>query len=106
VKDPESLEEELRRIPTPMPPPGLLSRVRRLGHLELARRSEERQNRLMLIFLLCFSWTVGLFPLIAVRLVGGPAPEWTGAYFLSTWIAGTAVLIVLGVHVRRERRLA
>jgi hypothetical protein len=118
----ESLDEELevlglelRRLPTPMPPQALVSRVRRLAHLELAGRADERLNHLVLVFLLVFSWTVSLFAFLAVRLVSGesllgsatgPTLSWSVTYFISAWISGAAVLVLLGFHVRKERRLA
>ena len=121
MRERESLDEELevlslelRRLPTPMPPEALVSRVRRLAHLELAARADDRLNRLVLVFLLLFSWTVSLFALLAVRLLSGESPlgsatgsmlSWSVAYFVSAWISGAAVLVLLGFHVRKERRL-
>ena len=111
----EVLSLELRRLPTPMPPEALVSRVRRLAHLELAARADDRLNRLVLAFLLLFSWTVSLFALLAVRLLSGESLlgsatgsmlSWSVAYFVSAWISGAAVLVLLGLHVRKERRLA
>lgn len=122
MRERESLDEELevlslelRRLPTPMPPEALVSRVRRLAHLELAARADDRLNRLVLVFLLLFSWTVSLFALLAVRLLSGESLlgsatgsmlSWSVAYFVSAWISGAAVLVLLGFHVRKERRLA
>lgn len=122
MRDGESLDEdldvlgqELRRLPTPMPPEALVSRVRRLAHLKLAGRADESPNRLVLAFLLLISWTVGLFPLLAVRLlseetllgsVPGSAPSWSLAYVVYTWISSTAALVLLGFHVRRQREKA
>jgi len=122
VRERQSLDEELevlslelRRLPTPMPPEALVSRVRRLAHLELAARADDRLNRLVLAFLLLFSWTVSLFALLAVRLLSGESLlgsatgsmlSWSVAYFVSAWISGAAVLVLLGLHVRKERRLA
>jgi len=122
VTERDSLEEELevlslelRRLPTPMPPEAVVSRVRRLAHLELAGRADERLNHLVLVFLLVFSWTVSLFAFLAVRLVSGeslfgsatgPTLSWSVATFVSAWISGAAVLVLLGFHVRKERRLA
>lgn len=122
MKERESLDEELevlglelRRLPTPMPPEVLVSRVRRLAHLELAGRADERLNGLVLVCLLLFSWTVSLFALLAVRLLSGESLlgsatgstfSWPVAYFVSAWISGAAVLVLLGFHVRKERRLA
>ena len=122
MRERESLDEglevlslELRRLPTPMPSEALVSRVRRLAHLELAARADDRLNRLVLVFLLLFSWTVSLFALLAVRLLSGESLlgsatgsmlSWSVAYFVSAWISGAAVLVLLGFHVRKERRLA
>jgi len=111
----EVLSRELRRLPTPMPPEALVSRVRRLAHLELAGRADERLNRLALVFLLLFSWTTTLFPFLAVRLLSGESLfgsatgstlSWSAAYLVSAWISGAAMLVLLGFHVRKERRPA
>lgn len=111
----EILSRELRRLPTPMPPEPLVSRVRRLAHLELAGQADERLNRLVLVFLLGFSWTMSLFAFLAVRLLSGVSLLgvatgstlwWSVGYFVSAWISGGVVLVALGFHVRRERGLA
>lgn len=57
----EVLGLELRRLPTPMPPEALVSRVRRLAHLELAGQADERLGQLIMGFLLVFSWTISPF---------------------------------------------
>lgn len=115
-EEPEALGHALRRLPTPMAPEALVSRVRRLAHLELAERADESLNRLVVVVLLFFSWTVSLFAFLAVRLLGGESLEllgsatestfsWSVAYFVSAWISGAAVLVLLGLFVRKERRL-
>lgn len=121
MSDHEKLDEELevlgraiRRLPTPMPPEALVSRVRTLARLEIAARADERLSSLVLAFLLCFSWTVGLVGLFAVRLLTGEVLgsaiastyQWSVAYFVSAWVSGVAVLAILGFHVRKERTLA
>jgi hypothetical protein len=110
----EALGNALRRLPTPLPPPALVSRVRSLAHLELASRADERLNSLVLGFLLFFSWTVGLLSLVAVRFftgevlgsIAGSTLQWSVAYFVSAWISGAAVLALLGFHARKERTMA
>jgi hypothetical protein len=113
----EVLGRHLRRLPTPMPPEALVARVRRLAHLELAGRADEKLNRLVLMFLLVFSWTVSLVAFFAVRLLSGESLEllgaasastfsWSLAYFGAAWVSGGAILVLLGLHVRKERRLA
>lgn len=122
MRERESLDEELealclglRRLPTPMPPEALVSRVRRLAHLELAGRADERLSRLVMAFLLFFSWTMSFIAFLAARLLGGEGllgsvtgarVSWPVAYFVFAWISGVALLVVLGFHVRKERRLA
>jgi len=111
----EALGLELRRLPTPMPPEALVSRVRWLAHLELAGRADEGLSSLVMAFLLLFSWTLSLFGFLVARLlsgeallggVTGPTLSWSVAYFVFAWISGVALLVVLGVHARKERRLA
>jgi hypothetical protein len=113
----ELLSHELRRLSTPMAPEALVSRVRRVGRLELADRADERLSRLVLVFLLLFSWTMTLLGVVAVRILGGDNFELLGratgsalswsvvGYFVVAWTAGAAVLLLVGVNVR-ERRLA
>ena len=113
----DALGQHLKRLPTPVPPEELVSRVRRLAHLELAGRADEKLNRLVLVFLLVFSWTVSLVAFFTVRLLGGESLEligaaagstfsWSLAYFAAAWISGGTILVLLGFHVRKERRLA
>jgi hypothetical protein len=118
----EKLALELRRLPTPMPPAALVERVRRLAHLELASRADERLNRLVLAFLLAFSWTVAVLGFFVVRVVAtgtlsamglaalqgpeGPSLSWSLAYFASVWVTGAAVFVILGIYSRKQRRTA
>ena len=114
-----ALEAELRRLPTPMPSPALVSRVRRVAHLELASRADEKLNRLVLAFLLVFSWTLALVGFFAVRLVAEgtvsipglatldrSSMSWPVVYFAATWISGALLFVILGLHSRKQRRLA
>ena len=110
----DALADRLRRLPTPRPPQELVSRVRSLARLELATQADERLNSFVLLFLLLFSWTVGLFSLVAVRFltgevlgtITGSTLQWSVAYFVSAWVSGAAVLALLGFHVRKERTMA
>ena len=113
----EALGLALQRLPTPRPPDALVSRVRRLAHLELDVRSGEKLDRPVIVFLLLFSWTVSLLALLVVQLlrvarfelVGNPTAwtlSWSVVYFAYAWILGAAVQVLLGVYVRKERRLA
>jgi hypothetical protein len=119
---PEDLDElaaELRRLPTPMPPPALVSRVRRLAHLELAGRADDKLNRLVLVFLLTFSWTVAFVGFFAVRVVAagtvsilglaalqGSGISWSVVYFASVWVSGALLFVILGIQYRKQRRIA
>jgi hypothetical protein len=118
-EDVDGLASELRRLPTPMPPPALVERVRRLAHLELAGRADEKLNRLVLVFLLVFSWTVALMGFLAVRVfaagtvsmlglaaLGGSAFSWSLAYFGAAWISGAVLFVLLGLHSRKQRKIA
>ena len=109
MKDPETpdhgleaLASELRRLPTPMPPRALVSRVRRLAHARLAEQAEERWERRLLAAAIVFSWLVSVFTFAAVQLLSGESV----AYVAATWISGAAMLVVLGVYVRKQRRVA
>jgi hypothetical protein len=115
--DLEALGRALRRLPTPMPPAAIVARVRRLARLELGEHADEKLNGLVLGFVLFFSWTVTVVSVVAVRLLraesaallgsaAGSSLSWSAAYVAATWISGAAVIVLLGVHRRREGRLA
>jgi hypothetical protein len=68
-----------------------------------------------MVFLLLFSWTVTLFTFFALRLLDGTnllgsltgsTLSWSAAYFVYAWISGAAILVLMGFHARKERRLA
>jgi hypothetical protein len=112
------LEGELRRLPTPMPPRALVERVRQLAHLELASRADEKLNRLVISFLLLFSWTLAFAGFLAVRVAAagtvsilgladlqGSSLSWSAAYFAAAWISGALLFVILGLH-RKQRRIA
>jgi hypothetical protein len=111
-----ALAAELRRLPTPMPSPALVERVRRIAHLELASRADEKLNRLVLVFLLVFSWTLALVGFFAVRVVAagtvsvlgiaalqGSSLSWSVVYFGAAWVSGAILFVVLGVQYRKSR---
>ncbi len=113
-----ALAAELRRLPTPMPSPALVERVRRIAHLEIASRADEKLNRLVLVFLLVFSWTLALVGFFAVRVVASgtvsvlglaalqtSSMSWSVVYFAAAWVSGAILFVVLGVQYRRMRRV-
>jgi hypothetical protein len=108
----EELALALRRLPTPMPSEAVVWRTRRLAQLELAERSDDRLDRLVLVSLLLFSWTVTLASLVVVRLLAGGGLALLGGaagpllYLVAAWVSGAAVLVLVGLHVRKERSLA
>jgi hypothetical protein len=115
--EPDDLEIELSRLPTPTPPAVLVERVRRLAHLELASRADDSLNRMVLAFLLVFSWTLATVGLAAVsvasagtlsilRAVRGATLGWSLAYFAAAWVSGATLFVVLGLHHRKQRRIA
>jgi hypothetical protein len=113
----DALGRELRRLPTPMPPDALVFRVRRLAHLELADQADESLSRWTAAFLVFFSWTATVVTFAAVRMVRAGSAElfgigtgstfaWSAGYFAAAWISGAAMLVLLGLHRRREGGLA
>jgi hypothetical protein len=112
----DALGAELRRLPPPVPPSALVEKVRRLAHFELAGMADERLNRLVVVFLLAFSWTMSLVVSFAVRTLSGEGGSildlagstlsWSLTYFVAAWLSGVAILVLLAFHVHKERRLA
>jgi hypothetical protein len=113
VREPDGLDEQLqglgqalRQLPAPVPPGGLVSRVRRLARAELAARAEARLERVLLVLLLAFSWVISGVSFLGVRLLSGEGLAWPAAYLGSVWVAVAGALLLFGVHVRKERGLA
>jgi hypothetical protein len=121
LEETDELGAQLRRLPTPMPPAALVERVRRLAQLELAGHADEKMNRLLLAFLLGFSWTVGLTGFFALRIFAAGALSVLNfttlegplgslglpvVYFTGVWVTGAALFVVLGLRYRRKRRIA
>lgn len=110
----QELTAGLRSLPTPQPSPAILARVRRTLALELAARSDERLNVVVVVFLLLFSWTVTLTGFVLFRLVTGEglslvgalssaSLNWTLTYFGVAWLGGAAAVVALGVYARKRR---
>ena len=79
----------------------------------------ERLNRLVLAFLLVFSWTLALVGFFAVQVVAsgtvsalglaslqGETLNWSLLYFAAAWTSGAFLFVVLGLYARKQRRLA
>lgn len=110
----QELTAGLRSLPTPESSAGLLWRVQRQLHHELARRSDERLNTVVVLFLLLFSWTVTIVGVLLFRLLTGEGLTlvgslsdssllWSLAYFGVAWGGGAAAVVLLGVHARKRR---
>ena len=111
----QELASKVRNLPTPLAPAGLVERVRRQVHLELAGRADERLNQVLLVFLLLFSWTVTLAGYMVVRLFTGEplalwsslsttGLRWSVIYFGVAWFGGAAAVVLLGLNYRRSSR--
>ena len=110
----QELTGGLRALPTPEPSPGLMGRVQRQLALELAKRSDERLNLVVVTFLLLFSWTVTVVGFIVFRLLSGQGLSlvgsmsganlgWSVTYFGVAWVGGAAAVVLLGFYARRRR---
>jgi len=107
----------LRRLPTPQPSPALFERTRAMAAAQLAAHAEQRQNRIVLVLLIIFSWAVtiagwpvfrfatgGLLSLLDIRF----REAWIQFAIFSaiTWLAGGSAAVLLSVRRQHERRLA
>jgi len=107
----------LRRLPTPQPSPSLIARTRAQVADRIAERAEQRQNRTVLILLVCFSWIVtiagwpvfrfitgGVFSLLDIRF----HQAWLLFAIFSglTWLAGGSAAVLLSARRQQERRFA
>lgn len=107
----------LRRSPTPQPSASLIARTRTRVAEQIAERAEQRQNRLVLILLVCFSWIVtiagwplfqfvtgGVFSLLDIRF----HEAWLLFVIFSglTWLAAGSAAVLLSARRQQERRFA
>ena len=110
----QELTAGLRALPTPEPSPLLVARVMRQLELELAARSDERLNLVVVVFLLLFSWTVTVTGFVLFRLLSGEglslvgalsgaSLNWSLSYFGIAWVGGAAAVVALSVYARKRR---
>jgi predicted anti-sigma-YlaC factor YlaD len=103
----------LKQLPTPQASPKLVLRTRRLLEAHSAARREYAWNRLMIGFLLLFSWAALLLNWPVVRLLGNRLNHWLGisaslvtnawiAYLVTTWLVTAVVAGMLGKRSRQE----
>lgn len=111
------VSDGLRRLPTPQPSPALFERARAMAAAQLATQAERRQNRMVLVPLIIFSWAVtvagwpifrfatgGLLSLLDIRF----REVWLlfAVFSAVTWLAGGSAAVLLSVRRQHERRLA
>jgi len=107
----------LRRLPTPQPSRALFERTRAMVSAQMAERAEQRQNRIVLLLLVFFSWAVtivswpvfrfatgGLLSLLDIRF----HETWLifAIFSALTWLAGGSAAVLLAARRQQERRLA
>ncbi len=107
----------LRRLPTPQASRALLERTRAMVSAQIAVRAEQRQNRIVLILLVCFSWVVTVAGWTVFRFMTGGFlslfdiqfhQTWLlfAMFSAVTWLAGASAAVLLSARRQRERRLA
>ncbi len=107
----------LRRLPTPQPSPALFERTHAMASAQFAAQDEQRKNRMMLIALIIFSWTVtvagwpffrfatsGLLSVLDVQF----RQVWIlfAVFSALTWLAGGSAAVLLSLRRQHDRRLA
>jgi anti-sigma factor RsiW len=107
----------LRRLPTPQPPASLYERTRARAVAQLAESTEHRRNRIVLLLLIPFSWTVTLAGWPIFRFATGGLLSLLDVNFretwllflvfsAATWVAGGSAAVLLSFRRQNERRLA
>lgn len=107
----------LQRLPTPQPSHALFERTRAMVAAQMAERTEQRQDRTVLLLLVFFSWMVtiaswpvfrfatgGLLSLLDIRF----HQSWLifAIFSALTWLAGGSAAVLLSARRQQERRLA
>ena len=107
----------LRQLRTPQPSAALFERTRALAEAQLAAQAEQRRNRIVLILLTVFSWTVTIAGWAVFRFMTGGLLSLLDIRFRELWVlfavfsalswlaAGTAV-VLLSARRQHERGLA
>jgi len=106
----------LRRLATPQPSSTLFERTRTMVADQLAAKAEARQNRIVLFFLVLFSWLVTLVSWPVFRLATGGLLSMLDIRFRQlwlvfaifsglTWLGGSSAALLVSLHRQHERRL-
>jgi len=106
----------LRRLATPQPSSALFKRTRMVVIDQLAAKAEQRQNRIVMIFLVLFSWAVtvvswpifrfatgGLLSLLDIRF--RQMWQFFAIFSALTWLASGSAALLLSLRRQHERRL-
>jgi anti-sigma factor RsiW len=107
----------LRRLPTPQPSPALLERTQTMAVARMAVRDEQRQNTIVLVPLIVFSWAVTIAGWPVFRIATGGflslldiqfRQRWVlfGVFSALAWLAGGCAAVMLSVRRQKERRFA
>jgi anti-sigma factor RsiW len=107
---------ELRRLATPQPSSTLFERTRTMVVDQLAAKAEQRQNRIVLFFLVLFSWAVTLASWPVFRLATSGLLSMFDIRFRQmwlvfaifsgiTWLGGSSAALLVSLHRHHERRL-
>jgi anti-sigma factor RsiW len=107
----------LRRLRTPQPSPALFERARAVATAQLTVQAEQRQNRMMLVPLIVFSWVVTVAGWPVFRFATGGLLSLLDIHFRQiwllfavfsalTWLAGGSAAVLLSLRRPHERRLA
>jgi anti-sigma factor RsiW len=104
------LARVLRELPTPQAPPKLVLQTRRLLEAYTAAKGKYQGSRLVLVFLIGFSWIVSVLTWQLVGRLDIPLTQWLNvsstiiwiAYIGTTWLATVLAAGMLGKHAQQE----
>lgn len=109
------LADAMRRLPRPLPEPGLVARTREAVAASLAERADRAFNRAALAFVVGLAWTLAIFGWAVFDLVAGELAlrltrplgslaAWYAAYLVLGWLAAGVAAALLGRRVQEEGR--
>src|ERR1019366_2946982 len=76
----------LRRLRTPQPSPALFERARAMAPAQLVVQAEQRQNRMLLVPLIFFSWVVTVAGWPVFRFATGGLLSMFDIHFRQVWL--------------------
>lgn len=113
----QAITGRLRRLHTPQPSAALFARTRAVAGARLVEQAEQRQNQVVLLLLIFFSWPVTIASWPAFRFATGGFlslldirfhQTWLifAIFSAVTWLAGGSAAVLLSARRQQERRLA